>query len=452
MDHRWTLAGSALLLVALAVPGGSVQAAGGYTIEDLGPAELQTVALALNADGDVAGYGLDATFTRYGFGQDAAPFVLPSLGGPATEATAINAHGVLSGFSEVAFGIPHAITFDAATATLVDLDPSGPMSFGRALNDNGVVVGSALVGAGLQAVRWASGVRTDLGTLGGVTSQAWGINDAGVIVGDSLDASNFARAFRHTDATGMVPMDSLGGWVDSARAVNASGVAVGYASAPGGSQWRAVRWSAAGTIAELGTLGGTVSAAYGINSAGEIVGWSLDAAAQGRAFLVSGGVMVDLNSLLPAGSGWTLTHAYSINDAGQIVGAGVFEGRMRAFRLTPQAVEADEQAPAIAALHASPDRLWPPRHQMVDVSIGVDASDNSGETPTCGLLAVASSDPDNGTGDGDTANDIEIVGPTSVRLRAERSGSKVRTYTLTVECRDGAGNRSTAQTWVTVAN
>ena len=36
--------------------------------------------------------------------------------------------------------------------------------------------------------------------------------------------------------------------------------------------------------------------------------------------------MIDLNSLLPAGSGWTLDEATAINDRGQIVGEGYYHG------------------------------------------------------------------------------------------------------------------------------
>jgi len=57
------------------------------------------------------------------------------------------------------------------------------------------------------------------------------------------------------------------------------------------------------------------------------------------------------------------------------------------------------------------------------------------------IISVTSSEPDNGLGDGDTANDIQITGALTVNLRAERSGTgNGRTYTITVEARDAAGN------------
>ena len=46
------------------------------------------------------------------------------------------------------------------------------------------------------------------------------------------------------------------------------------------------------------------------------------------------GVLIDLNSLIPASSGWVLTEARGINESGQIVGTGVLNGQERAFLLT----------------------------------------------------------------------------------------------------------------------
>jgi len=37
------------------------------------------------------------------------------------------------------------------------------------------------------------------------------------------------------------------------------------------------------------------------------------------------GLLLDLNSLIPAASAWTLTKAYAMNSSGQIVRAGLFD-------------------------------------------------------------------------------------------------------------------------------
>jgi probable HAF family extracellular repeat protein len=80
---------------------------------------------------------------------------------------------------------------------------------------------------------------------------------------------------------------------------------------------------------------GWFSVAFGINNAGEIVGESNASGGMPHAFLYENGVMTDLNSLLPAGSGWTLDYATAVNDAGEIVGWGTIDGETHAFRLDP---------------------------------------------------------------------------------------------------------------------
>ncbi|WP_299453488.1 PEP-CTERM sorting domain-containing protein, partial [uncultured Pigmentiphaga sp.] len=54
-----------------------------------------------------------------------------------------------------------------------------------------------------------------------------------------------------------------------------------------------------------------------------------------HAFLWDGSSMLDLNDLIPSGSGWILISAQGINDAGQITGYGILNGQSHAFLLTP---------------------------------------------------------------------------------------------------------------------
>jgi len=94
-------------------------------------------------------------------------------------------------------------------------------------------------------------------------------------------------------------------------------------------------------MVDLGTLAGDVgSAATGINDLGQVTGYSgsnLDDTCCSRAFLYSPGKgLMDLNTFLPTGSGWTLLNAIAINNAGQITGYGVNTNReTHAFLLTP---------------------------------------------------------------------------------------------------------------------
>src|SRR5207247_2387692 len=101
----------------------------------------------------------------------------------------------------------------------------------------------------------------------------------------------------------------------------------------------------------------------------------------------------------------------------------------------------DATPPAIDAASATPGSLWPPDHGMVDIAVNYTASDACGFATTS--LAVASDEPVNGTGDGDTAPDWEIVDNHQLRLRAERAGTGTgRTYTITITAVDLVGNRT----------
>src|SRR5262249_20068426 len=53
-----------------------------------------------------------------------------------------------------------------------------------------------------------------------------------------------------------------------------------------------------------------------------------------RAGIWSAGTVTDLNSLLPANSGWELTEALTINDNGDVAGLGIHDGVVTAFLLS----------------------------------------------------------------------------------------------------------------------
>ena len=90
---------------------------------------------------------------------------------------------------------------------------------------------------------------------------------------------------------------------------------------------------AAGLVDELGRLLGAWR--DGINASGQVTGWSYTTTGTMHAFLYSGGVMTDLNTLIDPTSGWVLQTAQAINDSGQITGYGIIGGQTHAFLLTP---------------------------------------------------------------------------------------------------------------------
>jgi predicted extracellular nuclease len=105
------------------------------------------------------------------------------------------------------------------------------------------------------------------------------------------------------------------------------------------------------------------------------------------------------------------------------------------------------QAPRLS-VSVSPDTLWPPNHKYRAVVATPTASSDVVDVT---LVSATSNEPDDGLGDGDTANDIVIVDDLTLKLRAERSGTGTgRIYTMTWQATNGCGATVTATTTVTV--
>jgi probable HAF family extracellular repeat protein len=99
-----------------------------------------------------------------------------------------------------------------------------------------------------------------------------------------------------------------------------------------------VIWSTTSTLKDLGTLGlgGTNSFGFAVNASGQVAGASTTASGTDHAFLYSSGQMLDLNSLIAPGPGFTLLVANGISDTGYITGYGIApNGQEHAFLLTP---------------------------------------------------------------------------------------------------------------------
>jgi probable HAF family extracellular repeat protein len=446
MTSRTSLAGLALLLVAVGPAGRPLRAdSDPYTVQDAGPPS--GVAYAVNADAVVAGAsgapGARVAFvTPFGSG----PQPLPGLvGSPDSLALGVHPDGWAVGASVDGF-YARPVSFQSGSA--VDLAPAALTGEARAVNAAGAIAGWAFDN-GTKAIVWHAGASAVV--PGTFYAQAFAINDAGLVTGTYFGTDGTLHAFRWSGTGDPAVLPTLGGFTSEGLGINEAGDVVGDSMRPSSFDEQAVLWRAGGTLVELGTFGGSRSSARDVNNHGQIVGYAQNAGGEPRAFLSEdGGPLVDLNDRLEAGSGWVLLSANAINDAGQIAGEGLLNGEPRAFLLTPP-VASDTTPPVIDAVTTTPSGIWPPKHQMVDVAVTVSASDDSGETPTCSVTGVTSSESDNTGGDGNTSGDAEVTGAASVRVRAERSGpSGVRLYTIAVQCSDPSGNVATGAGTVTI--
>lgn len=239
--------------------------------------------------------------------------------------------------------------------------------YGKAfdLNCCDEVVGSLYNGTADIAIIWIAGAAQSLPWVGDA-SFGRSINDCGLVCGDAGGGGNNVKAYC-SPAGNLIPISPTPPNVlpsdryCRAYGINSLGKIVGgsdtgnpipfpVAFAPPVLGMHAVLWDK-GLVHDLGTLlPNEGSEAYGINDKEQVVGRSGNNAflwqngifhnlgpgaayninnngfVIGDTFLWHNGIRTPLAHLLPPNSGWQITEGRDINDAGEIVGTGLHAG------------------------------------------------------------------------------------------------------------------------------
>lgn len=382
-----------------------------YKVTDLGPSNNPNssangldnfgliTGVATATDGSQhAVYWLNGVMTDFG---------KPGLGGPNSGGGATNEFGQILGGAETSVKDPNKENFCGYGSGLqclvftwqfggamTALPTLGGTNAGwGGMNNVGEVVGIAenshkdpacpgtvaVNGTGPQvldfeAVIWGPnpGQIRELSPLPGDTvGMGFGINDYGQAIGGSGTCANtvlpgFAAAPHAVlwEADGSVhDLGNLGGTSNpavlgpgnAAMAINNRGEVTGLSALVANNVFHPFLWTRATGMLDLGVVpGDLVGAGLAMNNRGEIVGASISAPGPAtgnpRAFLWKSGVMMDLNSLVPADSPLYLLTAFGINDAGVIVGVGVTQsGDIHAFLATPTTSEIGDNIDAFVS-------------------------------------------------------------------------------------------------------
>jgi probable HAF family extracellular repeat protein len=187
--------------------------------------------------------------------ENGTTVLLPTLSGM-SQANAINDDGTVVGYSVDAANVSHAVkwTNDGVNWQIAML-PGTANSAATAISATGRIAGSGCPPAtptscvsASRAYLWANDATTPtlLGTLGGQSSTAYGVNDAGDVAGESYTKTGLQRAFFSGAGSGvLLDLGSLGGGSGFSTAAGLSGrLVVGLTVAGTGRlpPWHAALW------------------------------------------------------------------------------------------------------------------------------------------------------------------------------------------------------------------
>ena len=327
-----------LLAALLSLSHQRVHSQPSYAVQQVG-ADSSVSVKGVNDSGQIVGSYVVGGATRAFLYQNGTFTNLGTFGGSRSGAEAISQNSKIVGQANDANNNIHAFVSENG-GPLTDLGTlGGTVGWAHAVNNQGQLAGYSWESGSTQrrAMLYSDGAMSNLGIFpGGNSSTAYGINEAGQVVGEGNAAVNggtWIRAFLYANGA-MTDIGTLGGNVAGARDINNRGEIVGYAQPAGGAA-HAFRFRN-GIMTDLGVLSGHLaSQANAINDAGEAIGFSRASDQSQRAIIHRAARLQDLNDLIPSGTGWLLTNALGISESGLIVGTGRLNNVFGSFLLTP---------------------------------------------------------------------------------------------------------------------
>jgi hypothetical protein len=307
----------------------------GYTITDIGvPGAPYGIGYGINEDGVAVVHVQDAPGAPYAAFRT-SPTGLVRLAN-SNRPWAVNAGGVVVGEGDDG----HARRWTPGQATPEDFGP-GDL---RDVADDGTAVG-LLYDRPTNAVTVSpGGTVSDLALPDGADRAApFAVNESGTVVGNVEDFGEY------DEQTG----ESVGAYADAIMwqdgvpeviahvASDSSAYAFDIDEAGnvliGVNSRHAYIRAPSGETKPVRDLGGTFIEVSRMNDHGQVVGRTDLPNGTQTAFLYDATTdsTVDLQSLLPAGSGWRLHSAKDINNHGEIVGYGFEGNQLSAFKMTP---------------------------------------------------------------------------------------------------------------------
>lgn len=213
-------------------------------VEDLGSFGGNSFGVGINRSGQVVGWShAGSVFSTRAFVATPGQWLqdLGTLGGGSSFGSGINDAGQVAGHSETTGGRWHAFRYTPGLGLLDLGTPADANSYGFGINASGQVVGRLSTTSSTHAFRYTDGIGIqDVHTVSASTSEASDINDLGAVVGYMSTQGTPAHAFLYTDTDGMIDLntaiDPASGWVlNGAWGINNAGEIVGqgtYQSQP----------------------------------------------------------------------------------------------------------------------------------------------------------------------------------------------------------------------------